>query len=205
MRQPYGCGAAAVGAYLYAFGGEGLSVVQPGCMTMYNMATRKMAELAKLPRTLIYCPGVACGGLVYSLGGYDEELQTSVAGVHTYNPDIDSWVDGIALPLAVSGPAVADHMGCIYSCGGIGRGEFLTSGTLLMLDPRTRSWVSLPTMPTPVGNAHAAVVAGRMYVPGGGTREAGRLTAQPTLQSYDLVAGRWDTGYAPMAQARNAL
>ena len=154
---------------------------------------------------LQFCTGMACGGLVYSLGGLDIALGVHVGSVLAYNPDIDSWVDGIALPLAVSGPAVADHMGCIYSCGGIGRGEFLTSGTLLMLDPRTRSWVSLPTMPTPVGNAHAAVVAGRMYVPGGGTREAGRLTAQPTLQCYDLVAGRWDTGSAPMAKARNIV
>ena len=167
MRQPYGCGAAAVGAYLYAFGGEGLSVVQPGCMTMYNMATRKMAELAKLPRTLIYCPGVACGGLVYSLGGYDEELQTSVAGVHTYNPDIDSWVGGPTLPMAMAGVAAAEHMGCIFVCSGwLGRAAPL-SGSLLMLDPRTRAWTSLPTMPTTGGS----VLAGRMSVPGGGRGE----------------------------------
>ena len=75
-----------------------------------------------------------------------------------------------------------------------------------MLDPRTRSWASLPAMPTPVGGSHAAVVAGRMYVPGGGTNHVGgRFTAPPTLQCYDLVAGRWDTGSAPMAKARNIV
>ena len=87
----------------------------------------------------------------------------------TYNPNIDSWVCGPALPSPVYSLAAVEHMGCIYACGGWG-GQGLPSGSLRMLDPRTRSWASLPTMPTPVGRAHAAVVAGRMYVPGGGTR-----------------------------------
>ena len=43
------CGAAAVGTYLYAFGGESAGVEEPACMT-------------KLPRALTYCSGVACGG-----------------------------------------------------------------------------------------------------------------------------------------------
>ena len=203
VGRPCGCGAAAVGAYLYAFGGEGDDVVQPGCMTMYIMATRKMEEAAKPPLALQYCTGVACGGLVYSLGGWNEALHARVADVCVYNPDIDVWVIGPALPLAMYGLAAAEHSGCIYACGGWnGVAPALTSGSLLMLDPRTRSWASLPAMPTPVGHARAAVVAGRMYVPGGGTREAGRVTALPTLQCYDLVAGRWDTGCAPMAEAR---
>ena len=39
-----------MGAYLHAFGGEGITAVPPGCMTMYHMATRKMEEVAKPPR-----------------------------------------------------------------------------------------------------------------------------------------------------------
>ena len=39
-------------------------------------------------------------------------------------------------------------------------------------------------------------------MPGGCTTEAGRFKALPTLQCYDLVAGRWDTGCAPLAQAQ---
>ena len=40
-------------------------------------------------------------------------------------------------------------------------------------------------------------------MPGGCTTEAGRFKALPTLQCYDLVAGRWDTGCVPMAEARS--
>ena len=190
VSRPYGYGAVAVGAYLYTFGGEGDDVVQPGCMTMYNTVTRKMEEVARPPRALQYCTGVASGGLVYNLGGWDEDLETDVADVCTYNPDIDSWVGGPALPWAMFGLAAAEHSGCIYVCGGWQADDYTEappSGALLMLDPRTRSWVSLPTMPTPVGtHARAAVVAGRMYVPGGDTGEAERVTALPTLQCYDL-------------------
>ena len=189
-----------VGTNLYAFGGE-RTTVQPGCMTMYNTATRKVEELAKPPLALEFCVGVACGGHVYSLGGSDEALHTSVADVCAYNPDIDSWVDGPALPLALSGMAAAEHTGCIYACGGWDNGD-LPGGSLLMLDPRTRAWASLPAMPTSVGSAHAAVLAGRIYVPGGVTKVVREITALPTLQCYDLVAGRWDTGCAPMAEAR---
>ena len=70
--RPQRCGAAAVGDYLYAFGGEGDAVVQPGCMTMYNMATRKVWKVAKPPRALqLYCcglwwPGVQPGGLGFA-------------------------------------------------------------------------------------------------------------------------------------------
>ena len=171
VERPYGCGGAAVGTYLYAFGGE--ADVEPGCTTMCDVATRQMKEVAKPPRALQFCAGVTCGGLVYSLGGRDVALNTRVADVCIYNPDMDSWVDGPALPLGVSSMAAVEHSGCIYACGGrqaVGA-DLLPSGSLLMLDPRTRSWASLPAMPTPAGNARAAVVAGRMYVPGGCTTD----------------------------------
>ena len=40
----------------------------------------------------------------------------------------------------------------------------------------------------------------RIYVPGGLTATASRL---PTLQCYDMVAGRWVSDCAPMAVARD--
>ena len=152
---------------------------------------------------LQFCTGMACGGLVYSLGGLDIALGVHVGSVLAYNPDIDSWVDGPTLPMAMSGMAAAEHMGSIYVCGGWLGMRTPPSGSLLMLNPRTRSWAGLPAMPTPVHDTHAAVVAGRMYVPGGST---GRdLNSAPTiLQCYDLVAGRWDASCVPMAQARTS-
>ena len=137
-----GCGAAALGTCLYAFGGEDANVEEErACMTLYNTATRKVEEVAKPPRTLSDCAGVACGGLVYSLGGIPGDRGTgylydaSVADVCIYSPDIGTWVDGPALPTALSDLAAAEHSGCIYVCGA----KNTPDGALLILDPRTRA------------------------------------------------------------------
>ena len=148
IDRPTRCGAAAVGTYLYAFGGEGEGVEEPACTTMYNTASRKMVEVAKLPYALMYCSGVACGGLVYSLGGIDAMNCESVADMYTYNPELDCWVPGLPLPFSASSMAVVEHMGGIYACRG--DIEFRAwNAALLMLDPRTRAWTTLPAMPTP--------------------------------------------------------
>ena len=72
------------------------------------------------------------------------------------------------------------------------------SAALLMLDPHTRAWATLPAAPKPTSNVGAAVVAGRMYVSGG------PRVAVSSLQCYDVAAGRWDTGCASMAEARDS-
>ena len=55
---------------------------------------------------------------MYSLGGIDDALREPVDSVHAYNPDIDSWVDGPTLPMAMTGMAAAEHLGCIFVCAG---------------------------------------------------------------------------------------
>ena len=204
IDRPNGCGVAAVGTYLYAFGGEAGDAEEPECMTMYNMASRKMAEGAKLPRALMNCSGVACGGLVYSLGGNDVELWEFVADMSTYNPELDSWVPGLPLPFAVEGIAAVEHMGSIYACGGRMDDDGTRSAALLRLDPRTRAYTTLSTMPTPTAYAAATVVAGRMYVPGGVGGAATAAAAVSSLQCYDMAAGRWDTSCASMVEARHS-
>ena len=57
-----GCGAAAVGTSLYAFAGQRGQEGEPGHTTMYDMATRKVMEVAKPPKAVRYSAGVACGG-----------------------------------------------------------------------------------------------------------------------------------------------
>ena len=68
-------------------------------------------------------------------------------------------------------------------------------------DPRSPGAAQLDDMPMPVSSAGAAVVAGRVYVVGG-VLDDGEFKRMAGLQCYDVVAGRWDTGCAPMAAAR---
>ena len=201
IRRPHGCGAASVGSRVYAFGGEDTGVLDPGPSTLFDTASGKVEEVAAPPAALQSCAGVACGCLVYSLGGWDVGQHACLSDVYAYVTDIDRWVAGPALPAAARGVAAAEHTGCIYAL----EGDFTQAmGTpLLMLDPRSRAWSGLPAMPSPVvGGAHVAVVSGRLYMPGGvvGAHEAGGPRA--TMQCYDMVAGRWDTGCAPMAEVR---
>ena len=157
VRRPFGCGTAAVGPRVYAFGGQGMEVEEPAHTSVYDAATRETRDLARPPRALQFCAGVACDGLVYCLGGWDVLMSTSVAGVCVYNPAHDSWVPGPPLPLSCYGMAVAEHMRGIYVCGGwaVPAPGLPPSGAaaVLMLDPRTRAWASLPAMPTCVADA----------------------------------------------------
>ena len=102
--------------------------------------------------------------------------------------------------------AAAEHCACIYACGG----QLLNgsqSGGLLRLDPRCRSWTTLPAMPTPSAFGAAAVVSGRLYVPGGLTGVPGHpcwhQAGLHSMQCFDMAAGRWDTGCMPMALPRS--
>ena len=101
-------------------------------------------EAAKPPRALWSCSGVVCGGLVYSLGGFDRRNIDSVSDVCSYHPDLDSWVPGQPLPCGLHGTAAVEHMGSIYVCGGGTTQTQTTSASLLMLDPRTLTWAALP-------------------------------------------------------------
>ena len=196
VERPNTCGAAAVGSCLFAWGGEGLSVETPGFMSMYDLASRKVAELARPPRPLAFTTGVACCGLVYCLGGLDMAEGVQVADMCTYNPELDTWVPGLPLPFAVEGIAAAEYAGSIYACGGTMLDGVTRSHALLLMDPRTRAWAALPSMLTPTAYTGAAMVEGRLYVPGG------RSSDPSILQCYDVAAGRWDTNCPPMVEAR---
>ena len=194
-----GCAAAALGSHLYVLGGEGNNVVGPYHTTVYDLASRKMEERAGPPRYVRACAGVACDGLVYSLGGINSD-RAAVADVCAYNPYTDSWVPGPPLPSALGVLAAAEHQGGIYACGGCRRSPTFVSAALSMMDPRTRAWSCLATMPTAAFAVGAAVVGSRMYVPGGCTSSG----PSSSLQCYDIAAGRWDTSCAPLSVTRSA-
>lgn len=179
---------------------------EPAAMTVYNMATRSLEERRQPPLPLNFCSGVSCGGHVYSVGGLHARGHIEASSVHAYVPDIDAWFPAPFLPTPLYGVAVAEHAGGIYACGGwaltAAEGTWRSSADVVMLDTRSRAWFALPSMPSPAAYAQAVAVGGRIYVPGGRMGEARVFMRLACLQCYDVVAGRWDTGCAPMAAAR---
>ena len=65
------------------------------------------------------------------------------------------------------------------------------SGVVERYDPATDTWESLPSKPTPITDIGAAVMGGKIYVPGGRMSD-GRATN--TLEVFDPRSGTWDVG-----------
>ena len=163
VGRPQRCAAAAVGSRLYAWGGEESLAGPPQPATSYDTVSNEVREVARPLRRIQGSAGVACNSLVYGLGGWCTQHVAAAAGnvetmavadVCVYNPETDSWMLCPALPAAMTGMAAAEHGGCIYGCEGlVDDGRSPPSGGLFMLDPRTRAWETLPSMPTPVAGA----------------------------------------------------
>jgi DNA-binding CsgD family transcriptional regulator len=94
-------------------------------------------------------------------------------------------------PLAVprARMAVTAIEGLIYVIGG----DTATGVTAAMdvYDSITGDWASLAAKPTAVANAGAAVIEGKIYVPGGYMAD-GQVTA--VLEIYDPATDAWETG-----------
>lgn len=103
--------------------------------------------------------------------------------------DIPRWEEKAPLPTARRGLAVAVHNNGIYAISGqTSRG---VSGVVERYNPDKDLWESLSQKPVPVTNTNAAVVGGKIYIPGGET-SSGELTN--ILEIYDPSQDRWERG-----------
>src|SRR4030065_1683610 len=87
-----------------------------------------------------------------------------------------------AMPTARSGLAMVAYENQIYAIGGITIDGI--TGKVERYDPQTNTWTELSPKPNPVPNVRAAVISGRIYVPGG---RSDADSQQPTdlLEIYD--------------------
>lgn len=78
----------------------------------------------------------------------------------------------------------------IFVFGGLTDGA--ASAAVLRYDPALSTWTTLPNpKPTPVSEIQAAVLGGRIYIPGG-LRSDGQVSS--TLDIYDPRTGAWESG-----------
>ena len=111
------------------------------------------------------------------------------------------WQEQAALPTARSGLAVASQENQIYAIGG--ETKIGVTDVLERYDLTTNTWTGLSSKPTAVVDISAAVVGGRIYVPGG-RLASGRATN--ILEAYDPVKDRWEQAAAlPVALSAYAL
>jgi DNA-binding CsgD family transcriptional regulator len=101
------------------------------------------------------------------------------------------WKHMADMPTARSGLAAAAYENRIYAIGGdITQG---VTGALEIFDPQTNTWLVGPSKALPVADVEAAVVGGKIYVPGG-RLASGDVTN--TLEIYNPQQDAWEQGTA---------
>lgn len=111
------------------------------------------------------------------------------------------WERLADLPTARSGLAVAVHENHIYAIGG----ETLqgVTGKVESFDPVTNSWQTKSPKPLPVADVEAAMIGGKIFVPGG-RLASGEITN--IMEVYDPYKDFWELGAAlPKALSAYAL
>lgn len=104
----------------------------------------------------------------------------------TIEPD---WRTNAPLPTARKGLAFAFLGNLIYAIGGEDASGVLSR--VERYDPARDAWIEVAPKPVPVTDVQAAVINGRIYVPGGRTA-GGEVTG--VLEIYDPEADEWSQG-----------
>lgn len=101
----------------------------------------------------------------------------------------DRWEILKPMPTPRRGMAVVSYDGMIYAIAG--ETEAGITDVVERYDPETDSWETLPSKPMAVTDVEAAVIGGKIYVPGG-RLPSGESTAITDV--FDPIANRWEEG-----------
>ena len=163
-------GEAVLDGKIYVAGGRA-----PGgsAFEMYDPAADKWEKLPDLPSQRNHLAMAALNGKIIVAGGRTgpgfnaERLDV----VEIYDPKTRSWTKGAPLPAPRAGITGASAAGCMFVFGGEGERTNVLGLTpnSYGYDPRADRWTKLPDLPIAVhGLKGSAVIADRVYLPGGG-------------------------------------
>jgi len=163
----------AIGARIYLAGGlRGSSAV--ALVTAYDTATATWeTALPSLPEPRDHGCGGVVGDALYVIGGRGGSIEGTSDSVLAYAAG-GSWQSRAAMPTARGGTACGVIDGRIFVVGGEGNaaapsGVFSETEVYIASEDR---WEALAPMPIPRHGMGAAAWDGRLYVPGGATRQA---------------------------------
>jgi N-acetylneuraminic acid mutarotase len=172
-------GAAAVmvvGSRIYVAGGlRGASV---GDFSSYDTATDRWESLPPMPGPRDHLVGGVVKGILFAVGGRGPAVGLT-GRVDAFDPSAKTWSVRKAMPTARAGCAAGVIGDRIIVAGGEGnRGR--PDGVFVEVeayDASIDTWKSLPPMLTPRHGTGGMAVGGKLYVPGGATREGFGATA----------------------------
>jgi len=158
--------AAAAGGKIYAVGGAAEAAV--GDMAAYDPAADTWTSLEPLPTPRDHLGVGVVDGRVFAVGGRDGRSFT-LNTVEAYDPVTDRWQQLPPMPTGRSGHGVAVLSGCLYAFGGEGNRQDPTGvfAEVEVFNAVRATWTSLAPLPTPRHGMGTAVVANRIFLPGG--------------------------------------
>ncbi|MEJ7601756.1 MAG: kelch repeat-containing protein, partial [Kofleriaceae bacterium] len=177
VRQPMPDGtergasvAGAIDGKIYVAGGlRGGAIADFG---VYDPALDEWTALPALPAARDHACGAAAGGKLVVVGGRQAQITSITDTVFEYTPG-GAWVERAAMPTARGGTACGVVNDRLIVVGGEGNPDATTGvfPDVESFDPATNTWSALAPMVTPRHGMAAAAIDGKLYVPGGATRQ----------------------------------
>ena len=207
-------GTAEAGGKVFAAGGYGMAGGYPpelARLEAYDPATDTWTLRASMPTARYGVAAATINGLVYVVGGFQEESLLMLGTLEVYDPVTDTWTTKAPMPTPRRMLAVSVVNGILYAIGGAACVDANypcatnSVSTVEAYDPATDTWTTKASMPTPRQSLGAATVNGRIYAIGGQQTDLPwnytETNALSTNEEYDPATDSWTTK-APMPTAR---
>lgn len=159
-------------------------------VSAYNTVKKRWQSLPDLPDSgRDHAGGAVWKDMFYVVGGRVSGRANVKADVFALNPKRprDGWTRKTSMPTARGGLSIANVHGRFYTFGGEGDKALINPPTGLydnveVYDPVRDTWEVLDPMPVPRHGTGAAVVLGRIHIPGGANVAGSGAT--DTVQSF---------------------
>ena len=155
--------------------------------TFTTIASANAYEVESLPAPIGYGAAVYYNGLVYQIGGYDDDLGAATDKVYVYDPEADSWDEaGFTMPEAADDLSAEVIDGILYV---VGKEQ---TETLWSYDFEADSWdtglAPMPTGYTDIYQGDTAVWDGLLYVACADTDNNGLAVYDPASDDWTELA-----------------
>jgi N-acetylneuraminic acid mutarotase len=202
-------GGAALGGKLYVVAGEA-DAGHVSSLYVYDPAHNTWTQGPDLPGPAVENPAAAAeGGKLYVFGGATHSFSGAVTNAAVFDPDANAWTTLPDLPSPRGQATAAAVGGKIYLIGGLDP-DGASLASVDVFDPaagQNGAWSSAAPMSTRRDDARAVALDGRVYVFGGGTRNADGTWVDRTLDSvemYDPGTETW-APRTPMPTGRQSM
>lgn len=137
---------------------------------VYDPSTDTYAKAAPLPEARNHFCLVAALNHLFAIGGRHETKSNERSRVDIYDPTTDRWRPGTPMSAKRSGASCAAYHGKIFVIGGDAGTEQKPAPAhddVFMYTIARNAWARVGTLPHGLHGTDAAILGGRIYLPGG--------------------------------------